>query len=397
MIAIFMAASALMATSCSEDDVSDPINPVGDTITYELNTISNSDISGTATFIRNEDNSTTITMELVGASAGAVYPAHIHLNTAIETGKIVITLNPVDGASATSTTTVSTLDDGTPITYTDLLEFDGYLNVHLSAEEPEILVAQVDIGRNELTGESITYELHEKDVPGITGTAIFEKRKSGETLATLTVAPTNDGEMHPAHIHRNTAVETGGIAFTFNPINGTTGKSVTNIAALDDGTAISFQELMNFDGYLNVHLSTDDLGTIIAQSDIGQNELTGETKTYTLNAVTDPTISGSTVFAERLNGEILVSIQLEGTSDGNTHPAHIHVGDVASAPGNIAITLNNVDGETGTSSTNISEFDAGGAVNYDGLIDFDGYISVHQSPIDMDVIIAQGNIGANVE
>jgi hypothetical protein len=82
---------------------------------------------------------------------------------------------------------------------------------------------------------------------------------------------TPDGGEHPAHIHFNSAAEGGGIAFTFNPVNGTTGMSRTNVSSLNDGTAFTYSNIADFDGYINVHLSADDLGTIVAQGDIGQN------------------------------------------------------------------------------------------------------------------------------
>lgn len=393
MMAIILA-TTFIATSCSDDEIADPINPVGDSIEFEMEAVGDAEISGTATFFRNEENTTTIKVELTGTSPEGKYPVHIHVNSVIETGEIAITLNPVDGETGTSTTTISSLDDGTPITYTDLLLFNGNIDVHLSATEPGIVVLQTDIGQNELTGESKIYELSGV-VPGITGTATFEKRKSGETLATLMIAPTDTANIYRAHIHLNTVVETGDIVFTFNPINGASGKSMTNISTLDDGTELTFQELMKFDGYIDIHLSAEGLATIIAQSDIGQNELTGETKTYTLNPVLNPNISGNAVFAERLNGETLVTLSLEGTSGVNDHPAHIHLGSVETGPGEIAIALNDVVAETGKSTTNVVALGAGGSINYDGLITYDGHIDVHRSATDLNTLIAQGNIGAN--
>jgi hypothetical protein len=40
------------------------------------------------------------------------------------------------------------------------------------------------------------------------------------------------------HIHMNTAVEGGGIAFTFKPVNGDTGISATNVSKLNDNTTV---------------------------------------------------------------------------------------------------------------------------------------------------------------
>ena len=390
MMAAFVAAT-FVATSCSDDDVNDPINPIGDSTEYQLQAVSNSDISGTVTFMRNDDNSTTVEIDLDGTTDGQTYPAHIHNNSALETGSIAITLNPVDGETGESTTTFSALEDGSAISYTDLLDFNGYVDVHLSETEMTTLVAVADIGGNELTGESKTYDLHEVDVQGATGMVMFNERKNGNVLATISLEPTTDGEMHPAHIHMNTAAETGDIVFTFNPVDGTTGESYTNMTAWDDGTPLTFQDLMEYDGYINVHESADNLGTIIAQTDIGQNELSGESVTYDLDAIANPDFSGEAVFEERINGETLITINLDGAAAGETYPAHINEGTAAAATGNVSISLNDVDGDTGRSQTNVSQLDNGGSINYDGLLDYDGYIDVHLNGTD----ILAGDIGSN--
>lgn len=391
MMAAFVA-TACIATSCSDDDVNDPINPIGDIKEYQLHSVSDPDISGTITFMRNEDNSTTVEIDLDGTTSGQTYPAHIHDNSAIEIGDIVITLNSVDGETGESTTTFSTLDDGTTQSYTDMLDFDGYVNVHLNETEMTTLVAQGDIGGNELTGESKTYDLTEVDVPGTSGSATFEKRKNGDILATLTVAPTTDGEMHPAHIHMNTAAETGSIVFTFESIDGATGNSVTNMETLDDGTSIDYDDLLNFDGYINVHKSALEMESIIAQIDIGQNELTGQNTVYVLDAVANPTFSGEAVFAERANGETLITISLVGAVAGETYPAHIHEGTASAASVTISVELNDVDGDTGISKTNVAELDNGGGITYEGLLDYDGYLDVHVGLTD----IIAADIGVNV-
>jgi hypothetical protein len=59
---------------------------------------------------------------------------------------------------------------------------------------------------------------------------------------------------------------------------------------------ITYQELLNFDGYINVHLSASSLATLVAQGDIGQNQLTGVSKVYPLGSVAVPAISGTATF-----------------------------------------------------------------------------------------------------
>ena len=396
--------SMLVYVGCSDDEDSpavDEVTPTGESKTYTLGAVSDPNISGSAVFAEQSDGSTIVTIQLTGTPDGGEHPAHIHANSAAEGGDIAISLTPVDGASGQSITPITEDDNGNAITYDELLEYDGYINVHLSASELETLVAQGDIGVNELTGESKVYQLEERAVDGISGTATFEERVSGEALATLALEGTPEDGEHPAHIHMNSAAEGGDIVFTFTPVNGATGMSVTNVAALEDGTAFGYEEVLTYDGYINVHLSASELETIVAQGNIGSNEgvdetnaPTGETKEYALGSVANPDISGTATFAELSDGSTTVTLDLEGTPDGGMHPAHIHA-NTAAEGGDIVISLTTVDGTTGQSVTTVTQDDAGNAITYDELLEYDGYINVHLSAEDLATIVAQGDIGIN--
>ncbi|HEY4653050.1 MAG TPA: hypothetical protein VIH22_00980, partial [Cyclobacteriaceae bacterium] len=139
-----------------------------------------------------------------------------------------------------------------------------------------------------------------------------------------------------------------------------------------------------------------NLGTLIAQGDIGQNALTGDEVEYTLNSVSDPGISGAATFAKRKNGTTLITIALTGTTAGGDHPSHIHDNSAAMG-GSISIDLNNVDGDTGKSATHVTEKNDATAITYDELINYNGYINVHLSSGNLGTLIAQGDIGSNVE
>uniref|UniRef100_UPI0030D76A9A CHRD domain-containing protein n=1 Tax=Bizionia echini TaxID=649333 RepID=UPI0030D76A9A len=155
--------------------------------------------------------------------------------------------------------------------YTDLIAFDGYVNVHLNPTDLTTIIAQGDIGINGLTGESVVYVLNEVDIPDTQGTATFFKRESGEALAVLEIENTISGDVHPAHIHANDINTTGAIVLTFNPVDGETGRSETNIIQLDDATPFGYDDVLQVNGYINVHESEANLGTIIAQGNIGVN------------------------------------------------------------------------------------------------------------------------------
>ncbi|MCP9200133.1 CHRD domain-containing protein [Gramella sp. GC03-9] len=393
---MLLMAMPFLIMSCSSDDdlpVDEGDDFMGEVTTFDLSSTMNSSVSGTATFTENEDGSTTVELDLDGTTSG-MHPAHIHYNSAAEGGDIAISLDPVDGSSGMSTTTFSALDDGTSITYMEAIEFDGYINVHLSADDLATLIAQGDIGENDLTGESKSYTLESRDVDGIMGSVMFEERMNGEALATIMLDNTPDGGMHPAHIHMNTAAEGGDIAFTFNPVNGDSGMSMTNVAALDDGSMFGYDAVLDYDGYVNVHLSSDDLGTLVAQGDIGQNELTGESKTYELESKDVEGIMGTATFEERVNGEALATLMLENTPEDGIHPAHIHM-NTAIEGGDIAFTFNPVMGDSGMSMTNVAELNDGTMFGYDDLLNYDGYINVHLSADDLGTLVAQGDIGQN--
>ncbi|MBE7638954.1 hypothetical protein GUB10_01300 [Salegentibacter sp. BLCTC] len=263
--------------SCDSDDDGVDIPFEGETKEYTLNTIGDSGVSGTVTFNENEDGSTTVEFDLEGTEEGNLHPAHIHMGTAVEGGEIAVTFEPIDGATGMSTTEVSSLDDETSITYEELVAYDGYINVHLSQDDLPTIVAQTDIGGNALTGESVSYDLNEMDIAGVSGVAVFEERENGETLATLDLDGTTEGGSHPAHIHVGSVEDApGAIAITFNPVNGATGMSMTNIAMTDgteeeEGEAITYEDLLTYNGYINVHASADDLETLAAQGNMGAN------------------------------------------------------------------------------------------------------------------------------
>mgnify|MGYP001362472163 CR=1 FL=1 len=384
----------IMLHSCSEDDPIPEPPLTGQQMMFNLISVGNSGVMGNATFAMREDGATVLTLALTGTSSGNMHPSHIHFNTAAEGGDVAISLSPVDGATGESVTVITALEDGSSISYEELIDFDGYINVHNSMDDLATLLAQGDIGQNVLTGDSQAYSLGEKDVDGINGTFTLFERRNGEALAIVMLDGTMAGNMHPGHIHFNSAVEGGDIAYSFVPVNGETGRSVNNIAALDKGTAIGYDELLDFDGYVNIHNSIDDLATLVAQGDIGSNELTGEKISYALNEVDQAGTMGTITFMQRKDGSTLSKIELMNTVAGDMNPGHIHENSAAEG-GDILFTFNPVNGDTGLSMTNIAMLDNGTMISYSDLLTIDGYVNIHKSMNDLGTLVGQGNIGAN--
>jgi hypothetical protein len=61
-------------------------------------------------------------------------------------------------------------------------------------------------------------------------------------------------------------------------VDGSTGKKSTTTFKTLDGSAVA-RSVVQLDGYVNVHLSADELGTLVAQGD-WQNDLTSVVAKY---------------------------------------------------------------------------------------------------------------------
>lgn len=270
---LFILSAAFMAScSSNDDDVLDKVQLTGRSKIYNLAAFTNSDITGTATFLEYNDNSTGIKLSLQNTIAGSSHPAHIHLNTAAEGGEVKITLAPVDGTTGESRINIKTKDDGSAISYDALLKYNGYINIHLSTSDMATFVAQGDIGQNELTGNLKEYPLATRDVVGIDGVAKFYERANGSTLGVIMLNNPNPTGSYPAHIHAGASGSGGGIILPLNNVDGATGKSKTQITKLADGSDLPYSEIKDLDAHINVHKSAAEITTIVAQGNIGSNE-----------------------------------------------------------------------------------------------------------------------------
>lgn len=141
------------ALGCSKSEDADVDNPIGndpdpdpvELVTYNLMAVNNSGAAGTVKLIRNDDGTATFYIELTSAPAG-LHPAAVHENSLEEGGPIAITLNACE--CLISETVITQLDDGTAITFDQLMVFDGYITIYQGSENLDIIIAQVNIGSN---------------------------------------------------------------------------------------------------------------------------------------------------------------------------------------------------------------------------------------------------------
>ena len=119
-----------------------PLDP--ERVDYILDSANGSGVEGVASFIPNDDGSTTIFIELENASTGE-HPATINLGSVADSGEVAITLKTC--TCQISETLVTELDNGTAITFVELMNFDGNLNIYESPSDGTV-IAQTDIGSN---------------------------------------------------------------------------------------------------------------------------------------------------------------------------------------------------------------------------------------------------------
>lgn len=254
---------------CKDDDNDEP-GLTGEAKTYALTSVSNPNISGTVKFAKRSDNTTLVTINLIGTTSANTHVAHIHENSAAETGGIIIDLNSISGNNGVSETVVKELNNGTDITYSELLLLNGYVNVHASATDLSTLIAQGDIGINELTASSTTYALEAVNASAINGTVTLLKRVSGSTLVRVNLTGASPTGNYPISIYDNSLATTGPLAITLNNYTGSNGKSETSVRKLDNNTAISYDQLRDYNGHVIVRTSATNSASV-AQGNIGAN------------------------------------------------------------------------------------------------------------------------------
>jgi len=251
-----------------------------------------------------------------------------------------------------------------------------------------LLLTIISCKKEDSPARSTSYDLKVKDLLGVSGKVTFTETSSTTTTIdiVLTNAPTGT---HPANLYMYSEVEDGNVVVVLNPVDAT-GKSSSTISTF------TYSQLIAYDGNIKVLKSSVGPNVIIAQGDIGGNVMTTTNKTYTLSAIGSYGVAGTALFEKRVNGNTLVSIVLAGTITGEVYPATINLGSITTVGGGPRVkALNDVDGTSGKSFTNIRKLDSGLDITYDNWLVYDGYINIYQSPVNLGVIICHGNIGSN--
>jgi len=252
------------------------------------------------------------------------------------------------------------------------------------------IIALISIGgceKDDATGNETSYDLKVQDVLGVAGTATFIETGNSVTIdLVLTGAPSG---VHPAELCMNTVAEGGAVVVTLNPVDDS-GKSSTKVTSMD------YNALIAYDGFIKVMKSASEPLVILAQGDIGGNVITDTNITYELDTIQPFGVSGTAMFEKRENGNSLVTLSLTGTIAGESYPATINLSSISTIGGGPVVkTLSNVNGTTGKSYTTIRKLNNDLNITYANWLEYDGYINIYQTAVDLGNVISHGDIGSN--
>lgn len=240
---------------------------------------------------------------------------------------------------------------------------------------------------DELTGESVTYDLSSANESSIDGAVSFDERVDGDIQVTIELNGLDEEEEYLVGVYKNTALEEGDLLIDLKSVEGSAGENELIITVDEDGESLTFGDLLETNAHIRVYLS-GDTDTVLAHADIGGNALTGESLELELEEVDESGVSGEIRFHERENGTVLAVIELTGISGAENPIAHLHD---AESDADLFI-FQPVDNETGVSRSQMAELEDGTPFGFDNLDELHAHIKVFPNESG-DTVLARADLG----
>lgn len=240
---------------------------------------------------------------------------------------------------------------------------------------------------DDLTGESITYELNASEDSSVDGTVLFEERVDGDIQVTIGLNGLDEEEEYQLGVYSNTALEEGDLLIDLQSVEGASGENELIITVDEEGETLTYDDLLEINAHIRVY-SGSDTDTILATADIGGNALTGESLELELEEVDESGVNGEVHFHERENGTVLAVIELTGISGTENPVAHLHEeeGDTD------LFIFQPINSETGISRTQMAELEDGTPFGFEDLNELDAHIKIFPDEADQ-TVLARANLG----
>jgi hypothetical protein len=138
---------SIILFSCQENMSTNEFT--GNEVTYDLQSASTYNVSGTVTFKEKRDGTTQVVIKVIGTSGDSKLPVHLHLgDISTPAADVAALLSPVSAKTGTSETILKQLADESAVSYSDLIKLNACVKIHLSDVGPErdIILAGGNIG-----------------------------------------------------------------------------------------------------------------------------------------------------------------------------------------------------------------------------------------------------------
>ncbi len=122
------------------------------------------------------------------------------------------------------------------------------------------------------------YSLSPVGASGITGKVTFTENTDKSFNVKVALDKSVKDTVHVMHIHNGTVASPGDIAIPLNSITGTGAAASSetkniNTAMLGEvSVPVTYDSILVYNGYLNVHYSAARIDSLIAQTNIGKNK-----------------------------------------------------------------------------------------------------------------------------
>ncbi len=121
------------------------------------------------------------------------------------------------------------------------------------------------------TGNEVSFDLEQSSQFPIEGIVTILERRDANVEIRIELTGTDGDIQHPTHLHfGDVSTPDAEIAQVLTPVDGQTGESITIFSTLNDESAITYTDLLTFDGHIKVHQDGGpNKSTILASGNIG--------------------------------------------------------------------------------------------------------------------------------
>lgn len=223
-----------------------------------------------------------------------------------------------------------------------------------------------------------TYNIQTYANYNVSGTATFTEVLNTDSVKVdvkLSGSNVTDLTLFPVYIRQGTSLENGPRAFDLGNLDG-------GVKELQSEINLSFDDLLNFNGSLDVYRNTTDTTQTIAQAEIGANEVFKSYNLTSPNQQGQPQNGQLRIYKRATGAYLVVRVDTSAFIGTEPHPARVYQADGITKD----FDLNDLGGETGISATTVTDN------TYDDLTKTKRIVKVFESATSLDVTISQGTI-----